>query len=113
MAGVVVVVVGVLGLTYLGANAGASVPVIPPRPGMTVTDLAGLAVLNQNSCAACHTIDGLGGSTGPDLSRAGSKWSESHIREYILDPESSEMPPFPELTPQELDDLVTYLKSLE
>ncbi len=54
---------------------------------MTVTDLAGLAVLNQNSCAACHTIDGLGGTKGPDLSRAGARWSESHLREYIQNPE--------------------------
>ena len=113
MAAVVVVVAGVLGLTYLGANAGASVPTIPPREGMTVTDLAGLAVLNQNGCAACHAIDGLGGSKGPDLSRAGSRWSESHLREYITNPEDTDMPPFDELTPQELDDLVTYLKSLE
>jgi mono/diheme cytochrome c family protein len=80
---------------------------------MTVTDLSGLAVFNANGCAACHTIDGLGGDVGPDLSRAGARWSSSHIREYILDPEDDEMPAFPNLSEQALDDLVTYLKSLE
>jgi ubiquinol-cytochrome c reductase cytochrome b subunit len=113
MAGIVAVVAGVLLFTYLGAQSGATVPAIPPREGMTVTDLSGLAVFNANGCAACHTIDGLGGDVGPDLSRAGARWSSSHIREYILDPEDDEMPAFPNLSEQALDDLVTYLKSLE
>ena len=112
MAGVAAVVAGVLIFTYLGAESGATVPEIPPRAGMTVTDLAGLAVFNANSCAACHTIDGLGGSSGPDLSRAGARWSTSHIREYIVEPEDDEMPAFT-LSEQQLDDLVTFLKGLE
>ncbi len=113
MAGIAAVVAGVIIFTYLGAQSGATVPVIQPREGMTVTDLSGLAVFNANSCAACHTIDGLGGDAGPDLSRAGARWSSSHMREYILEPEDDEMPAFTNLSEQALDDLVTFLKSLE
>ena len=47
------------------------------------------------------------------MTRAGARWSESHIRENILMPEDDEMPNFDKLTDQQLDDLVTYLRSLE
>lgn len=113
MVGVVAVVGSVAILTYLGASAGASIPVIPPTEGMTVSELSGLAVYNDQGCAACHTVRGLGGSSGPDMSRAGARWSESHIREAIVMPEDDEMPAFDKLSGQQLDDLVVYLRSLQ
>ena len=113
MAGVIAVVGGVLIFTYMGAVSAPSVPEIPPTDGMTVSELSGLAVYNDQGCAACHTIRGLGGSSGSNLTRAGTRWSASHIREYIVMPEDDEMPAFDELTDQQLDDLVSYLKSLE
>ena len=113
MAGVVAVIGGVVIFTYMGATSGPSVPEIPPTEGMTVTDLSGLAVYNDQGCASCHTIRGLGGSNGPDLTRAGARWSGSHIREYIVMPEDDEMPSFDQLTEQQLDDLVSFLRSLE
>lgn len=113
MAGMAAVVAGVLLFTYMGAVAGPSVPVIPATEGMTVAELSGLAVFNDQGCASCHTIRGLGGSLGSDLSRAGVRWSESHIRETILMPEDERMPSFDGLSDEELDDLVTYLRSLE
>jgi ubiquinol-cytochrome c reductase cytochrome b subunit len=113
MAGVVAVIGGVLIFTYMGAIAGPSVPTIPPTEGMTVTDLSGLAVFNDQGCASCHSVGGLGGTSGPDLSRAGARWSASHMREYIVIPEDDEMPSFDKLTDQQLDDLVSFLKTLE
>ncbi len=80
---------------------------------MTVTDLSGLAVFNDQGCASCHAVRGLGGTSGPDMTRAGARWSTSHIREYIVMPEDDEMPSFDKLTEQQLDDLVSYLKTLE
>jgi len=113
MAGVVAVVIGVVVFTYMGAVSGPSVPTIPPTEGMTVTDLSGLAVFNDQGCASCHAVHGLGGTSGPDMSRAGARWSSSHIRENIVMPEDDEMPAYDKLTEQQLDDLVSYLKSLE
>jgi len=113
MAGVTAVVGGVVIFTYMGAVAGPSVPEIPPTEGMTVSELSGLAVYNTQGCAACHTVRGLGGTSGPDVSRAGARWSEKHIREAIVMPEDEEMPSFDKLTDQQLDDLVTFLTSLE
>ena len=113
MAGVIAVIAGVVIFTYMGAVAGPSVPEIPPTEGMTVTDLSGLAVFNDQGCAACHTVRGLGGTSGPDMTRAGARWSASHIREAIVEPEDDEMPSFDKLSDQQLDDLVSFLKSLE
>ena len=113
MAGVAAVIAGVVIFTYMGAVSGPSVPVIPPTEGMTVTDLSGLAVFNDQGCASCHTVRGLGGTSGSDMTRAGARWSASHIRESIVMPEDDEMPSFDKLTEQQLEDLVSYLKSLE
>lgn len=37
-------------------------------------------------CAGCHTIDGYGGSFGPDLSGIGARRNAIHLRASILDP---------------------------
>ena len=56
-------------------------------------------------------IDGLGGQTGPDLSRAG-RLDEADIRRQIVTPQDEEMPAYDGLSPQQLVDLVAFLKSL-
>jgi ubiquinol-cytochrome c reductase cytochrome b subunit len=106
-------VIAVLFLTGMGFLSAPGVPVIPATEGMTVRELRGLEVFNSQGCAACHTVRGLGGTTGPDLSRAGARWSESHIREQIIEPEDLDMPSFAKLTEEQLDDLVTFLLSLQ
>jgi ubiquinol-cytochrome c reductase cytochrome b subunit len=113
MGGVVAVVAGIAILTWMGANAGPSIPEIPATQGMTVSELRGLGVYNNQGCASCHTIRGLGGSKGSDLSRAGTRWSESHIRESIVMPEDDEMPSYDKLSDEQMEELVTYLISLE
>ena len=37
-------------------------------------------------CVACHTIDGDGGNTGPDLTRVGARRDAAAIRRIINDP---------------------------
>jgi ubiquinol-cytochrome c reductase cytochrome b subunit len=107
------VVAGVLGLTYLGAAGSPPGAVrVPPTDGMSAPELAGLQVYNEQGCTACHQINGLGGQAGPDLSRAG-RLDEADIRRQIVTPQGEEMPPYDGLSPQQLDDLVAFLKSLE
>jgi ubiquinol-cytochrome c reductase cytochrome b subunit len=109
-----VVVIGVLGLTALGAlGAPAGAIKVPPTEGMSEQELHGLAVFNDQGCTACHQIRGVGGSTGPDLSRAGFRWDTEAIRTQIVTPKDSRMPAYDGLTQQQLDDLVTYLSSLK
>jgi ubiquinol-cytochrome c reductase cytochrome b subunit len=108
------VVVGVLGLTYLGASANAPEAVaILPTEGMSSEELAGLQVFNEQGCSACHQIRGLGGDAGPDLTRAGRRWEEAEMRRQIVTPDGEEMPAYDGLLPQQLQDLLTYLLSLK
>jgi ubiquinol-cytochrome c reductase cytochrome b subunit len=109
-----IVVVGVLGLTVIGATASpAGVANVPTIPGMTAQQLEGLKVYNAVGCSSCHLIRGIGGTSGPDLSRAGFRWDEANIRTQIVTPKNDEMPAFDGLTAQQLDDLVKFLISLK
>ena len=114
MALAAVVVFGVIGLTYLGASGTPAGTVkIPPTEGMTAAQLAGLEVFNDEGCAACHQILGLGGHTGPDLSRAGFRWELVDIKRQILTPKDEKMPAYDKLSPERLDALIEYLVSLK
>jgi len=109
-----VVVVGVVGLTVIGAiSSPPGVAIVPPADGMTAQQLEGLKVFNAEGCSSCHQIRGIGGTSGPDLSRAGHRWAEDAIRTQILTPKNNEMPAFDGLTPQQLDDLVVFLISMK
>jgi mono/diheme cytochrome c family protein len=114
MAMTAAVVVGVVGLTVLGATSSQpGIVVVPPTEGLSSEALAGLQVYNQQGCSACHLIRGIGGQAGPDLSRAGRRIEEADMRRQILTPRNDEMPAYDGLSPQELDDLLTFLKSQE
>ena len=109
------VVIAVLWLTMVGITSSPTgVAVVPAREGMTVTQLSGLAVYNRQGCAACHSVDGVGGSNGPGLSRAGTRYEASDMRGQVVDPDDpSKMPAYPRLSQQNLDDLIEYLVSLK
>jgi len=109
-------------LTYKGATA--------PRPPTTAATLRtrlenealspsarrGLAVFEEQGCAACHTVAGAGGAVGPDLTRIGRTRDAAWLARFIQDPSTvdptSEMPPYDALTPEDLSALVAYLETL-
>ena len=47
---------------------------------------SGPALFKSEGCIACHTIDGHGGSVGPNLSHIGSQRSLSWIKTQIVTP---------------------------
>jgi ubiquinol-cytochrome c reductase cytochrome b subunit len=109
-----VVVVGVVGFTYLGATATPAGAIeIPATADMTPAQLRGLEVFNSEGCTSCHQIHGLGGHTGPDLSKAGFRWEPADIRTQIVTPKNDEMPSYGGLSEERLNDLVEYLTSLK
>ena len=109
-----VVVAGVVGLTWLGvAGTPSGVVVIPPTEGMTQSQLDGLAVFNEQNCASCHEIRGLGGHSGPGLTRAGFRWSREDMKTQILTPKNDKMPAFDGLAQPQLDSLLDYVVSLK
>lgn len=65
-------------------------------------------------CVGCHTIDGEGGTEGPNLSHIGAKHDEAYFRRLIDDPEAvdpkAEMPSFgSRLSEEELNAMAAYL----
>ncbi len=76
------------------------------------------------ACYRCHTLNGVGGSLGPDLSEVGSRVSPEGLLESILDPNAalaegwkaptSAMPALGAfLSDAEIRDLVAFLGSLD
>jgi len=48
----------------------------------------GAKVYEAVGCAACHTIRGRGGPTGPDLTDVGARSSPAYLRRSIVDPQA-------------------------
>jgi mono/diheme cytochrome c family protein len=71
----------------------------------------GAALFASSGCQHCHSIAGVGGHRGPDLSNVGRIKSKTAIRHQIING-SAVMPSFRDvLAPAEIDDLVAYLHS--
>lgn len=64
----------------------------------------------------CHTLEGVGGKIGPDLSDVGNKRAAEWIKAFLKDPKSvipdTKQPPF-KGTDDELEAVVTYLISIK
>ncbi len=68
-------------------------------------------------CAACHKINGQGGTAGPDLSNEGNKgrsvaWLVTKIQNPKVENATSLMPAYSSLSQEQLGNLVAYLLSL-
>ncbi len=55
---------------------------------------AGQAIYNVKACAACHLVNGKGGSLGPELTEIGLRRSLQFLRNSIVDPGSYIDPEF-------------------
>jgi mono/diheme cytochrome c family protein len=70
------------------------------------------------SCDACHSVAGKGGSVGPSLTDVGARLSRDQLLKVIHgmkvgDPKSA-MPPLPpDTTDQQVNDLVDFLMTLK
>ncbi len=91
----------------------------PPKPmvASAVTSVTpGEAVYKAQGCSACHSIAGVGGKVGPDLSHVGKIHDPEWIEEQLRNPKShnpqSIMPSFTKLSGKDIEDLVHYLAGL-
>jgi ubiquinol-cytochrome c reductase cytochrome b subunit len=81
-----------------------AVPTLPPP----ITD--GPLLFRERGCAQCHTIRGLGGHKGPDLSGVGRRLKNPAIERQIVQGGDT-MPAFGDaLQPVEVTALVKYLR---
>ncbi len=109
----VLVVAGVLGFTYVGAQAPAPPGTAAAPAASSPATAAGVQVFQAQGCANCHTIAGTGGKVGPDLSHIGGTLTAAQMRTTITHGTSKGMPAFSTLTPAQLSSLVDYLSSLK
>jgi cytochrome c oxidase cbb3-type subunit III len=58
------------------------------REPLTGDASRGAQLYETSGCAACHTISGRGGPTGPDLTNIGARSSPAFLRQAIVDPEA-------------------------
>jgi nitric oxide reductase subunit C len=95
----------------------------PPQPEVAQNGVVapesseGSLLLGRNGCTACHKINGMGGSVGPDLSHVGSRRDAPWIAQQITEPAShypkTIMPSFKTLSKTQVDELVHYLSNLK
>lgn len=114
---------------HIAAGSPTPIPVSEAAPPLPPELQAGRKVFEARGCIGCHTIQGVGGQTGPELTHIGTdaatmepgKSAEQYMRESVLTPQAFIVPGFPPVMPsfqgvisdQELDDLVRYLLSLK
>ncbi len=71
----------------------------------------GAEVFSESGCQHCHTIRNVGGHKGPDLSGVGRRKSKAALQQQIVYG-SKVMPAFgDDLEPNDLKDLIVYLRS--
>ncbi len=75
----------------------------------------GRALFDAAGCRACHSIGGVGGNAGPDLTFVGFRHTPRWLDAWLADPRAWKpdtlMPDF-KLTPASREALVSYLSSL-
>lgn len=111
LAGVVIIVI--LSLTIRG--------VVTTPPSITSPSVfieLGERLYQEQGCASCHTINGVGGTMGPDLGGIGQRRTLSWVHKYLEDPllikPDSAMPGYlGPLTHEEIEGMALYLLSLE
>ncbi len=75
------------------------------------SDVTGIKVWRSKNCEACHSIFGLGGHIGPDLTNVYSRKKEAYLN-MVLKKGLSNMPNL-ELSITERKQLINYLKAVD
>jgi mono/diheme cytochrome c family protein len=84
-----------------------------PRPAAatTASPVHGARLFVESGCAHCHGPAGSGGDRGPDLKDIGRRMTVAKMTTQIHDGGQS-MPPFGDvLAPQDITDVVAYLRA--
>lgn len=93
-------------------------PILATAAGVGSRELsAGQKIYQSQGCSGCHMINGIGGTTAPDLTHAGSRreraWLIGHFKNPTAFVPNSAMPGYGHLTEKELTDLTDYMLTLK
>lgn len=111
------IVVGLAALCLFVALEVAGATSAPAQPaGEESREVqVGRDVYQDINCAYCHSIDGVGGNLGPDLSGVGAQLETDEVRVYLQNPSlmvPASLHPNLLFTEEEMDALVAYLMTL-
>jgi len=93
-------------------------PILAAAAGVGGQELsAGQKVYRSQGCSGCHMMNGIGGTTGPELTHVGSRRDAKWLREHFEHPDKvvphSPMPSYEHLGDQALNDLTDYMLTLK
>lgn len=91
-------------------------PILAQAAGVGGRELSkGQLVYQAQGCANCHSINGIGGTSGPDLSKVGMRHDREWFIGHFKDPQkyvkNSAMPPV-SATDEEIAQLTAYMLTL-
>jgi ubiquinol-cytochrome c reductase cytochrome b subunit len=80
--------------------------------GRSPLELQGALVLQYKQCRNCHSLDGIGGQRGPDLSRVATRLTKDQLVRQVIQG-GGNMPAYGKnLSPAEVDALVAFMLTL-
>ena len=80
--------------------------------GRRPLELQGALVLQYKQCRNCHSLDGIGGQRGPDLSRVATRLTKDQLVRQVIQG-GGNMPAYGKnLSPAEVDALVAFMLTL-
>ena len=105
-------------ISKVDTNGWPPKPVLATAIGVAGKELtAGQKLYQSLGCSNCHMINGVGGTTGPDLTTVGARRDREWILGHFKDPKAyvpnSAMPSFGHLSEKDLNDLTDYMVELK
>jgi nitric oxide reductase subunit C len=104
-------------ISKVDTNGWPPKPILATAAGVGGRELSkGQQLYNSLGCSGCHMINGIGGTTGPDLTRVGSRrdgtWLIGHFKEPRKFVPNSAMPPVT-APDADLEQLTAYMLTLK
>lgn len=92
-----------------------AVTVVVPPPGSPLIE-HGMEVFKEK-CVVCHSVNGVGGTIGTDLSRVGQRHDAVFLQTQLQDPtiykKDTQMPSFKDMPKTDKDALIAYMLTLK
>ncbi|HXY53952.1 MAG TPA: c-type cytochrome [Nitrospirota bacterium] len=104
-------------MSKVDTNGWPPKPILATAAGVGGKELtAGQLVYQAQGCSNCHSISGIGGTSGPDLTKVGSRRDRDWLIGHFKDPQkyvkNSAMPPVT-ASNEEIDQLTAYMLTLK
>ncbi len=104
-------------ISKVDTNGWPPKPILASAAGVGGAELTpGQRVYQSLGCSGCHIINGIGGTTGPDLTKVGARRERTWLMGHFRDPDDyvkgSAMPKV-EASDTEIDQLTVYMLSLK